>query len=109
MNEDLFKNALTSIVIATDYQNWLDSGQSFIHDGLMALDHSKEEADDLLDQLGSTEERAAAVYLECLEAFDAEKAFEKWSEQPGIFDEIRQGILDSLAYDEEAEEEEESE
>lgn len=101
MNEDLFKNALTSIVIATDYQNWLENGQSFIFDALLALEHSEEEAADLLDQLGSLEERAAAVYLECLEAFDAEETFSKWSEQPGIFLEIQQGILNSLTLEEE--------
>lgn len=92
----VFENALTSIIAASDYGEYVQSGRSVILQHLTQNGIPKEEAAKVLEKIGQRESAAAGIYIECLEAFEVEPIFDLWSQQPDSFNTAMQRVMDAI-------------
>lgn len=96
MNEDIFEKAMISLMIASDYEEYMETGNSFIMDKLIDLGFDQDSAEVTFRQLGFTEERTFGVYAECFVHFGVDDEFQTWSNQEDVFHCTRASILEAL-------------
>lgn len=96
MNDDIFEKAMVSMMFASDYQEYIETGNSFIMDKLLDLGFNQDTAEVTFRQLGFLEQRAFGAYAECFEHFGVVTEFEEWGQQEGVFQRIHANILEAL-------------
>lgn len=97
MNEELFVNALTSLLIVSDYVELLETGRSFIVEKMCELGSSREEAIFTVLSFGKDEEPVTCRYLSEIERLGLEDEFERWSDQTEVIRERKQSILQTIS------------
>ena len=96
MQTKLFREALSSLILVSDYVEFLETGNSFIVDTLTTLGYSKTTAQALLVEVGMQEEPKASSHLKKLESLGLSDEFEIWSDQDENINECTDGILSAL-------------
>ncbi|WP_230228604.1 hypothetical protein [Allobaculum mucilyticum] len=97
MNQELFMNALSSLLVVSDYAEYLDTRRSFIVDHLCKLGYPKNAAISYLMSCGAIEQERAEQYLNEIELQGLSEEFEQWSDQDEVIEERKQGILATLS------------
>lgn len=97
MNQELFMNALSSLLVVSDYAEYLDTRRSFIVDHLCKLGYPKNAATSYLMACGAIEQERAEKYLNEIELQGLSEEFEQWSDQDEVIEERKQGILATLS------------
>ena len=96
MNEKIFREALSSLLLVADYTEFLETGNSFIVETLTTLGYPITAAQVLLVQVGMQEEPKASDHLKKLESLGLSDEFEDWSDQDENINECTDGILSAL-------------
>lgn len=96
MNENLFKNAVSSLVLVTDFYEFIETGTSFIVDAQTSIGCPKETAAALIIQCGLLEECRASNYLKEIEHLGLSEEFEKWSGQDEVIAQTKTQLLATL-------------
>ncbi|MFR7639476.1 MAG: hypothetical protein ACLUYS_07500 [Allobaculum sp.] len=96
MNKDLFANALSSLLVVSDYAEYLDTRRSFIVDSLCKLGYPKKAAISFLLRCASLEQKRAADCLKQIEREGLSREFEIWSDQDEVIEERMQGLLTAM-------------
>lgn len=97
MNQELFMNALSSLLVVSDYAEYLDTRRSFIIDNLCKLGYPEDAAVSYLMSCGAIEQERAEQYLNEIELQGLSEEFEQWSDQDEVIEERKQGILATLS------------
>ena len=97
MNQELFVNALSSLLVVSDYAEYLDTRRSFIIDSLYKLGYPKDAAITYLMACRTVEQDRAEQYLNEIELQGLSEEFEWWSDQDEVIEERKQGILTALS------------
>ncbi len=96
MNRPIFKDALQSIIITSDYVEYQESGNSFIVDTLTNFGMTRTDAEQYLIEKGKEQQYASQVYLDCFEEFGAADDFDQYSNDETEFKNARDGLVDAL-------------
>lgn len=97
MKEKLFVNALSSLLIVSDYAEYLDTHRSFIVDNLCKLGCPEEAAINCLLNCVNTELKQSEQFLTEIERRGLSDEFESWSDQDEVIEERKHGILTALS------------
>lgn len=97
MEEKLFVNALSSLLIVSDYAEYLDTRRSFIIDNLCKLGYPKDAAISFLMKCGDLEQQRAEKYLDEINKKGLDSEFEQWSDQDDVIEERKRGIVTALS------------
>ena len=97
MNQELFVNTLSSLLVVSDYAEYLDTRRSFIIDSLCKLGYPKNDAISCLMTCGAIEQERAVQYLNEIELQGLSEEFEQWSDQDEVIEERKQSILTTLS------------
>lgn len=96
MNSELFKNALSSLIVTSDYVSFLETGCSFILQTMTALGHPETEAAAFLRSYGEQSQAATIAYLDCFRHFGLEEDFTSWSYQNDVTHQGKERIINDL-------------
>lgn len=96
MNRQIYKDALSSVIIASDFQEFLETGNSFILDKLINLGMNQKAAEKFLIESGSQEMRVAETYMNCFEEFGAATEFEDFADLDESLEAGKEGIITAL-------------
>ena len=97
MNQELFVNTLSSLLVVSDYAEYLDTRRSFIIDSLCKLGCPKDAAVSYLMTCGAVEQKRAEQYINEIEHQGLSDEFEQWSNQDEVIEERKYGILTALS------------
>lgn len=97
MNQELFVNALSSLLVVSDCAEYLDTRRSFIIDNLCKLGYPEDTAVSYLMACGAIEQERAEQYLNEIEHHGLSDEFEQWSDQDEVIEERKHGILTALS------------
>lgn len=97
MNQELFVNALSSLLVVSDCAEFLDTRRSFIIDSLCKLGCPKDAAVSYLMTCGAVEQKRAEQYINEIEHQGLSDEFEQWSNQDEVIEERKYGILATLS------------
>lgn len=97
MNQELFVNALSSLLVVSDCVEYLDNRKSFIIDNLCKLGYPKDAAISYLMTSGAIEQGRAEQYLNEIELQGLSDEFEQWLDQDEVIEERKHGILTALS------------
>ncbi len=78
MNQELFVNALSSLLVVSDCAEFLDTRRSFIIDSLCKLGCPKDAAVSYLMTCGAVEQKRAEQYINEIEHQGLSDEFEQW-------------------------------
>lgn len=96
MNRQLFNDALSSIIITSDFVEFLESGRSFIVDALVERNYSQEYAEAFLLDAGIENTTRAEQLMERIQSLGMEEEFEYWSDQDENFVARKDGIIQAI-------------
>lgn len=96
MKENIFSEALTSLLIVSDLYEFLDSGSSFIISTLTDMGCPEKVARFVLYIKGTDEEEKASHILQVIKTQGDEDAFERWSNQEDVIRDHKNAIIASM-------------
>lgn len=96
IKEELYEAAHASIVIASDYQNFLDHTDSFIFKALKEEGFPEEDATVIFTSIGEKETGAAEAYLHTFSLLGIEPEYDSWSQEDGRFEAAKKDIVETL-------------
>lgn len=97
MNQELFVNALSSLLVVSDCAEYLDTRKSFIIDNLCKLGYPEDAAIAYLMECGQIELKRAKEFLNKISKKGLDEEFEQWSDQDDVIEERKHGIVNALA------------
>lgn len=93
--EELFYNALTALLIATEFSEYVESGQSIVAEAIYAYFQNDKLAEERIKELGYLFSAVGFTYADCFEAFGCLEEYDEWATDE-IIDEAISRILEII-------------